>query len=578
MPKTNPVAELAQKMLDRLRQHRPQGAPPGDWPLTVARLAPLADPQATPEQVSKALAKKPFVAEWVLAHKKDPASPIVLAEETDALAGSPRLLEYALGQLCSADKPLHPLAKVVGKVDKALQPAFQAALERQLAENTLPATVGTRTVKDKPHLYLQQYPPPPPKRPPAEELSEKLLQTLSVQRAQGPQAYPLSLNRLVEQTAAAAKPALVKQAIAREPFRSQVVLAAPRRADTLVALAEDRDRLIAGDALLEYLLEVTTSAKKPVASLDGLLVPLADELRKPFEDAWQQRLTTGTLPDTVARLPGDEVPELVLKRALAPAQLLAVQMLQALAAHPLHPRTLQELARQVEPQAGEDLLHRARNEKLLKARVFPVVPKSPGSPFALSGEAPQLAGSPRLLPMALAAARTPENQALPLTDLKRKLHKALQKPFADRVNEQLAAHALPSGVGLLLIKRKPLLFLLDEINASWPAPPRTADRPAREEEKPPAAAPVDFEQLFEEAFTRLNREHGSHNHVSLVALREAVPVDRATFDAGLQQLRRNGRYSLSAAEGRHGISPEEQEAAIREDGSLLLFVSRKSFV
>jgi hypothetical protein len=43
----------------------------------------------------------------------------------------------------------------------------------------------------------------------------------------------------------------------------------------------------------------------------------------------------------------------------------------------------------------------------------------------------------------------------------------------------------------------------------------------------------------------------------------------------LQRLRRAGRYSLSAAEGRHGISAEERDAAIPEDGSLLLFVSRR---
>jgi hypothetical protein len=41
-------------------------------------------------------------------------------------------------------------------------------------------------------------------------------------------------------------------------------------------------------------------------------------------------------------------------------------------------------------------------------------------------------------------------------------------------------------------------------------------------------------------------------------------------------LRHQGRYSLSAAEGRHGILPEEHDAGIIEDGSLLLFVSRKA--
>ena len=86
---------------------------------------------------------------------------------------------------------------------------------------------------------------------------------------------------------------------------------------------------------------------------------------------------------------------------------------------------------------------------------------------------------------------------------------------------------------------------------------------------------IDFSTLFEEAFVRLERERGGHNHVSLVELRRAVPVERAAFDAGLQLLRHSGRYTLSAAEGRHGLSDEERDGGLYEDGNLLLFVSRR---
>ena len=68
---------------------------------------------------------------------------------------------------------------------------------------------------------------------------------------------------------------------------------------------------------------------------------------------------------------------------------------------------------------------------------------------------------------------------------------------------------------------------------------------------------------------------GSHNFVSLVALRRAVGVTADVFDHGLRQLRVAGRYTLSAAEGRHGITAEEQQAAIQEDGVLLLYVSQR---
>jgi hypothetical protein len=85
----------------------------------------------------------------------------------------------------------------------------------------------------------------------------------------------------------------------------------------------------------------------------------------------------------------------------------------------------------------------------------------------------------------------------------------------------------------------------------------------------------DFARAFDEAFERLDRAAGAHNYVSLVDLRRAVPVDRQTFDTALGDLRRAGRYTLSAAEGRHGVRPEEREAGIVEDGAVLLYVSRR---
>src|SRR5207253_11272584 len=49
--------------------------------------------------------------------------------------------------------------RVVTKVERGLQPAFQAALEKRLAEGHLPAGVGRHEVKGEAHLYLKQFPP-----------------------------------------------------------------------------------------------------------------------------------------------------------------------------------------------------------------------------------------------------------------------------------------------------------------------------------------------------------------------------------------------------------------------------------
>jgi hypothetical protein len=85
-----------------------------------------------------------------------------------------------------------------------------------------------------------------------------------------------------------------------------------------------------------------------------------------------------------------------------------------------------------------------------------------------------------------------------------------------------------------------------------------------------------FAQYFDQAFAELDRRGGAHNFVSLVDLRAALPVPRELFDSELHKLRVAGRYGLSSAEGRHGLSPEEAAAAIPEDGTLLLYVSRKT--
>ena len=61
-----------------------------------------------------------------------------------------------------------------------------------------------------------------------------------------------------------------------------------------------------------------------------------------------------------------------------------------------------------------------------------------------------------------------------VADLKKKIDKGLQGLFTEAVNWQLSERTLPDGVGVLLSKKKPLLFLLADINAS-PPPAASAD-------------------------------------------------------------------------------------------------------
>jgi hypothetical protein len=147
--------------------------------------------------------------------------------------------------------------------------------------------------------------------------------------------------------------------------------------------------------------------------------------------------------------------------------------------------------------------------------------------------------------------------------------------FAEALQKRIQERTLPHGVGWLLIKNTKRLFLASDVHL-------TPVSKFEEDSSPPAPAPraelapLTFSQAFDEAFGRLDRAAGGHNFVSLAEIRPALGVERDAFDAGLRDLRRTGRYTLSAAEGRHGLGEAERVAGVIEDGTLLLYVSRRA--
>src|SRR5262249_21651502 len=161
----------AAKLADVLRNQRDSQTP---FP-TASRLRELSDPQLADDDLSKALTHDSLV----VGAKKDLSAPVALAEDAERLASSDVPLEYALSQLATADKPVNRIDRVVGRIGKALQPASQTALEKRLAENTLPGSIAAHDVKGERHLYLKQFPPPPPKKHPVREQAERLLAALA---------------------------------------------------------------------------------------------------------------------------------------------------------------------------------------------------------------------------------------------------------------------------------------------------------------------------------------------------------------------------------------------------------------
>src|SRR5947208_12009318 len=99
MAAKNPaIAELAEKMIQVLRDRRGQGE--DNYPLMLKRLSDLADPTATDDLRAKAVKHKTFTGQVVLARKKGPDTPVALAEDVDRRADSRLLLEWALEQTC----------------------------------------------------------------------------------------------------------------------------------------------------------------------------------------------------------------------------------------------------------------------------------------------------------------------------------------------------------------------------------------------------------------------------------------------------------------------------------------------
>ncbi len=586
MPKGKDSATaLADQLVQALQAQRDRG--PQAYPLSFRQLVELADPQAAWELVEKAIRKKPFKEAAIVAIKNYPAAPVALREDLEQLAASPQLLELVLEQRCTPADPVWPIATLKAQVDAKLRPAFEAALTRQVQEGTLPATVGCVVWQNKPQLYLTRIPPPPP--PPEVELADQLVRVLESQRQLGEASYPCPLNHLIQLTAPQAAPELVGQALALKPFAQRVLLACKGQPDTPVALAEDVDQLAASLQLLEFVLRLASTPKKWSVPIKKVATKLHSKLKQPFTDAVRRQIEAQALPPTV----GCEVVKgayhlFLVERKPRPAP--AVELADALI-HKLealrqeedagYPPTLSQLARLLEAAPAASLLHEAVAQKTFQARAALALPKNLESPVALIPDRERLADSPMLLELALTSVRTSDNQAVEPKDLKKKLHKELQQPFLEAVRARLETNQLPPAVGCLVVKKKPLLFLLQDAAHGLSALPIRGAAPSPNGPGQPAAVqPVvmpalDFAQAFEDAFERLDRQKGSHNFVSLVDLRRAIPCDRASFDAGLHQLRAARRYTMSAAEGRSGISPEEQQAGVLEEGALLLFVSRK---
>lgn len=65
------------------------------------------------------------------------------------------------------------------------------------------------------------------------------------------------------------------------------------------------------------------------------------------------------------------------------------------------------------------------------------------------------------------------------------------------------------------------------------------------------------------------------SHVDIADLRDAAGMSRGEFDQALYELRRKGVLTVSGYEGRVPLTDRQQQAAIKEDNSLIGWIARR---
>jgi len=249
-----------------------------------------------------------------------------------------------------------------------------------------------------------------------------------------------------------------------------------------------------------------------------------------------------------------------------------------------YPLTGERLAQESDPLANPEILQKAiKKTKGFLDKVIVVRHGDVLSPLALLEDGQSLAESPRVLEYLLRLSRTPTNQAISVAQMKNKVSGGLKKSFAEAANRLVDENRLPQGIAWIFVNRTRKLFFIDELHRSA-QPSDQGSRVSSDQDGvhaapaiTPSTSTADFSEAFDAAFEKLNRQEGSMNFVSLVDLRRALSsYPLPVFDAELRKLWSEGRYSLRAAEGRFGISPEEREAGFLQEGTLLLFVSRNA--
>lgn len=169
--------------------------------------------------------------------------------------------------------------------------------------------------------------------------------------------------------------------------------------------------------------------------------------------------------------------------------------------------------------------------------------------------------------------------------IRNKLIPALRKLAASGVKGSVAGQPIDLNAAADLYEQQGLAAVAEArkaagLDAPRPTPSAPAKPEARPAPKPPekpaaSQAPADHGKALLDAV----RAHGGRSNLAdLADVRKALSaagMTRAQQDAAILDMRKRGIVTASAYEGRHGITPEQREAAIREGDTQLGFLAVK---
>lgn len=576
----NPATRFAHAILELLESRPPEA------PAWVAGSELIHEvPDLTAEIVAEALSTSPAKSRVIVIRPPALDSPVILKEKLDVCAADRRFLQWLTEQYCTAETPVVSLGELTQGLDKRLKKLVEAywPLHREQLPVGLTPKLLQYGRKKLFAIHDQRF------ALPEEELSQKLVEALHTQKQSGGDGYPAGWETLASLAGSLIDNRLLQQAASIPPFTNHAreLTEGP---NPLHAFIGDVSDILLTDAFLRQLVQATCTAALPEVKLSVLAKQVSRDLRPSFVDGWlkqaaqRQDLGFGTLHSAATKKKTDV---LIRDKRFPPPELaLAEEFVRYVAKRKAigeraYPVPLRQLLDANASYTTTTIRNKALQSELFRSQVTISLAEVADAEVVLRGDEEQLGRSPALLLATLRSLRSHDNHAVAIDKLVsyKSLHPAVRTSLKLHVEEAIANHSLPRGIGAISISKKWSLLLLDDVVGATAEPPAAVNLPVPS--STPSQAPdrdgSRFAEDFDAAFARLDGKLGLPHYASLVDLRPALPqYPRDIFDRELLNLRRAGKYSLSLVEGRFGLTDEEQQACLIVDHVPHLLVQKKS--